>query len=67
MTDNSTSKNNPYQCPRCQKTLNWSSENEFRPFCSSLCQKIDFGNWANEEYAIPSDDKPTSLDEEDFN
>lgn len=41
-------------CPTCKKELEWSKDNEFRPFCTKRCQLIDLGQWANEENAIPS-------------
>ena len=41
-------------CPTCKTEIEWSTENEFRPFCTKRCQLIDLGQWANEEHAIPS-------------
>jgi len=41
-------------CPTCKKEVQWSTQNEFRPFCAKRCQLIDLGQWANEENAIPS-------------
>jgi endogenous inhibitor of DNA gyrase (YacG/DUF329 family) len=29
--------------------------NEFRPFCSERCKLLDFGAWADEEYALPAE------------
>lgn len=40
-------------CPKCQKAVEWSSDNPYRPFCSERCKLIDFGAWANEEHSIP--------------
>lgn len=40
-------------CPTCQRAIEWTSENPFRPFCSKKCQLIDLGQWANESHAIP--------------
>jgi endogenous inhibitor of DNA gyrase (YacG/DUF329 family) len=40
------------------------SGNEFRPFCSERCKLLDFGAWANEEFALPTQD--TALSEEDL-
>ncbi len=45
-----------YPCPQCQTKLQWRSDNEYRPFCSERCQKLDLGAWAQEEYAIAGDD-----------
>lgn len=42
-------------CPRCEKPAQWEG-NEFRPFCSEKCKLIDFGAWADEEYALPAED-----------
>ncbi|HJN94953.1 MAG: DNA gyrase inhibitor YacG [Gammaproteobacteria bacterium] len=40
-------------CPSCQKTVAWTEENEYRPFCSKRCKLIDFGEWATEKHSIP--------------
>jgi len=42
------------KCPRCGKETEYES-NEFRPFCSERCKLIDFGSWADEEYALPAE------------
>ncbi len=39
-------------CPTCQKTVVWQSENTYRPFCSKKCQLIDLGDWADENHKI---------------
>ena len=41
-------------CPTCKKEVEWTTENQFRPFCTKRCQLIDLGQWANEENAIPA-------------
>lgn len=55
-------------CPVCKKTLIWSTENPYRPFCSERCKAIDLGNWANEDYRIPVEEpselKDTPYDDE---
>jgi endogenous inhibitor of DNA gyrase (YacG/DUF329 family) len=51
------------KCPRCGKMVEYYG-NEFRPFCSERCKLIDFGSWANEEFALPTQD--TALSEEDL-
>ena len=38
--------------------------NEFRPFCSERCQLIDFGAWADEEFALPTEN--AEMTEEDI-
>lgn len=40
------------KCPRCQKNVDLTIKNEYRPFCSEKCKLIDFGSWANEENVI---------------
>ena len=51
------------KCPTCERLAEYSG-NEFRPFCSERCKLIDFGAWADEEYALPAED--TALTEEDL-
>ncbi|MEP6946648.1 MAG: DNA gyrase inhibitor YacG [Acidobacteriota bacterium] len=50
------------KCPRCGKEVEFSG-NEFRPFCSERCKLLDFGAWADEEYALPAE--TSSLSDED--
>ena len=52
------------KCPSCGKQTEYDAENEFRPFCSERCKLLDFGAWADEEYALPTQD--TALTEEDL-
>lgn len=42
-------------CPNCHKQVQFSEENEFRPFCSKRCKLIDFGEWATERMNIPGE------------
>jgi len=42
-------------CPHCGLEIEFAG-NEFRPFCSERCKLLDFGAWADEEFAIPSED-----------
>lgn len=51
------------KCPACGKETEYEG-NEFRPFCSARCKLLDFGAWADEEYALPTQD--TALTEEDL-
>ena len=51
------------KCPRCGKAIEYKG-NEFRPFCSERCKMIDFGKWADEEYAIPTES--SEVTEEDI-
>jgi endogenous inhibitor of DNA gyrase (YacG/DUF329 family) len=41
------------KCPGCGKPAEYSTENQFRPFCSERCKLIDLGDWAEGRYAIP--------------
>ena len=49
------------KCPRCRKEAVWT-DNPDRPFCSDKCRLIDLGQWADEEYRIPTNDSPMSED-----
>lgn len=51
------------KCPTCGKQTEYNG-NEFRPFCSERCQLLDFGAWADEEFALPTQE--TALSEEDL-
>jgi uncharacterized protein len=51
------------KCPNCGNMSEYQG-NTFRPFCSERCQLIDFGAWADEEFALPTEE--TSLTEEDL-
>ena len=44
-------------CPICNKPAARAG-NPYRPFCSERCKLIDFGAWANEEYAVPAEEAP---------
>ena len=47
------------KCPRCQSMTVYNEDNLFRPFCSKRCQVIDTAAWADENYAIPTDERPS--------
>ncbi|KGQ69862.1 DNA gyrase inhibitor [Chelonobacter oris] len=49
-------------CPICHKSVEWSENSPYRPFCSKRCQLIDLGEWANEEKSIPSDTADFAID-----
>ena len=51
------------KCPRCGREVEYEG-NEFRPFCSQRCKLIDFGAWADEEYALPAE--ANEITEEDI-
>jgi endogenous inhibitor of DNA gyrase (YacG/DUF329 family) len=62
MTDTDSDVARIYPCQQCGKTVKWSPDNMFRPFCSERCKLIDLGEWAAEKHAIPGN---TSDDEFD--
>lgn len=39
-------------CPTCNKSIPWSKESEWRPFCCERCKLIDLGAWFEEEHKI---------------
>jgi len=49
-------------CPTCKKSIEYSINNKYRPFCSERCQLIDLGDWANESHRIP-DATPPELED----
>ncbi len=42
------------KCPHCGHFTVFSSENKYRPFCSERCKMIDLGEWASENYRVPT-------------
>ena len=50
------------RCPICKKEVEPANP-EF-PFCSGRCRIIDLGNWASEEYKIPSPADPARTNDE---
>ena len=53
------------KCPQCGTETEYKG-NEFRPFCSERCKLLDFGAWADEQYALPaetSEPLPEDIDE----
>ena len=51
------------KCPHCGKETEYKG-NEFRPFCSERCKLLDFGDWADERFAIPTE--TSALTDEDI-
>lgn len=43
------------KCPNCQKSVEWTAEQRFKPFCCERCKLIDLGEWATEEKRIAGD------------
>ncbi|MCK9529618.1 MAG: DNA gyrase inhibitor YacG [Gammaproteobacteria bacterium] len=46
------------KCPTCGKSVVWTPEQRWRPFCSERCKLIDLGEWAAERHAIPGEPAP---------
>jgi len=42
------------KCPKCGREVEFEG-NDFRPFCSERCKMLDFGAWADEDYALPTE------------
>lgn len=40
------------KCPVCRRSVEWTAEYPFKPFCSERCKLIDLGAWAAEEHCI---------------
>ena len=40
------------KCPQCKTSVEWSTDNLFRPFCSKRCHLLDLGAWASERNRI---------------
>ncbi len=51
------------KCPNCNRETEYTG-NEYRPFCSERCKLLDFGAWADEQYALPTQE--TELSETDL-
>jgi endogenous inhibitor of DNA gyrase (YacG/DUF329 family) len=41
------------KCPTCGRSIEWSDQSPFRPFCSERCRVIDLGAWLSEKHVIP--------------
>ena len=46
-------------CPVCDKPRAAESDNDFFPFCSVRCKRVDLGRWLQEEYTIPMTPRST--------
>jgi endogenous inhibitor of DNA gyrase (YacG/DUF329 family) len=44
------------KCPTCGRSIEWSEQSPFRPFCSERCRIIDLGAWLTEKHAIPGEE-----------
>ena len=58
-----TARRRSVTCPQCAKTVDWTPENRFRPFCSERCKLIDLGAWASESYRAPVVEDPMEPDD----
>ncbi len=52
------------KCPNCGKKTEYTG-NEFRPFCSERCKLLDFGAWADGEFALPTESSALTEEEID--
>lgn len=52
------------KCPNCGKKTEYTG-NEFRPFCSERCKLLDFGAWADGEFALPAESSALTQEEID--
>ena len=42
-------------CPTCKRSIVWSEEFPWRPFCSERCKMVDLGAWLTGAHAIPGE------------
>ena len=42
-------------CPTCKRSILWSEEFPWRPFCSERCRMVDLGAWLSGAHAIPGE------------
>ena len=42
-------------CPTCKRSILWSEEFPWRPFCSERCKLVDLGAWLSGAHAIPGE------------
>ncbi|MDD7911081.1 DNA gyrase inhibitor YacG [Pseudovibrio exalbescens] len=52
-------KHTSKECPICEK----AAQEEFAPFCSARCQKVDLNRWLSDRYSIPAVEQEPDLDE----
>lgn len=50
-------------CPTCSKSVEWTEEAKWRPFCSHRCRLIDLGEWVDGTHRIPGEEAPVINDE----
>jgi endogenous inhibitor of DNA gyrase (YacG/DUF329 family) len=49
------------RCPTCGGDSHYAVSNTARPFCSDRCKNMDFGAWASEQFAVPSEAPPDDV------
>jgi len=49
------------KCPTCGRSVEWSVQSRYRPFCSDRCRLIDLGAWLSEERRIPDESSAADL------
>jgi endogenous inhibitor of DNA gyrase (YacG/DUF329 family) len=54
------------KCPTCQRSVTWTTDSAFRPFCSERCRLIDLGEWAMEEKRIAGESVLAENDNEEL-
>jgi Uncharacterized protein conserved in bacteria len=64
MTNSDTQEPLKLSCPTCKKTVYWTDEYPFRPFCSDRCRLIDLGEWASEGHRIPGEEVDLNNEDE---
>jgi endogenous inhibitor of DNA gyrase (YacG/DUF329 family) len=50
------------KCPTCGRSIEWSDQSPFRPFCSERCRVIDLGAWLSAKHAIPGEEAELAPD-----
>lgn len=52
------------KCPTCEKEIEYSKDNPYRPFCSERCKLIDLGEWASGEHYIAGEPDWSTLEDD---
>lgn len=50
-------------CPHCGRSVPWTDDSKWKPFCSERCRLIDLGDWLTEKHALPADEKLPDQDD----
>jgi len=53
-------------CPTCGQSVEWCTEQHWRPFCSERCKLIDLGSWFDGSHHIPGDEPVSEPETRDF-